>query len=281
MDSELDPATAALAAEPEPEPVEPEVAKEPSNEPPEGISEPTSTPSQDDYDALVRDREADRQRLATLEADNKALRQPAPAQQPVSEQEQEYKFYSPTELTDFVDKGIITEDQKTQRLMVQVEKRTVQLVREEMQRQQTVHQDTSNIDGYLAILPDLNDNKSENYKRFAEEWSFHASRGLANNDTTKLIALRSAFGSLDRLQKTKQVSDRAGERKLAHGEIGKRSESVASSDGDPIKALSKAEREQYAHLVETGQMTWKEVREDLEFAKTQTVNPGLRMRAVG
>ena len=152
-----------------------------------------------------------------------------------------------------------------------------------MAKERTQGRDISSVDGYLAIMPDLNNKTSENYKRFAEEWSFQANRGLPDNDTTKLIALRSAFGSLDRLQKTKDASDnKGGGPKTGHAEIGGRGDPAVKSDSDPIKGMPPAEKEHYTRLIAEGQYKdWKEVREEIEFAKKQTMNQSLRLRTVG
>lgn len=268
----------------DPEPVAPEPELEPEFIPEEPTDEETlprdpdadQFVSKDDYATIQSERDTVRERLAQVEAENATLRKPLPSVTPATEPE--FKFYTPTELTSAVDRGIITEDQRQERIELQSEKRTEKIVRETIRRERAVHEDTVGVEGYLSIMPDLNNQTSDNYQRFAEEWSFHTSRGLPNNETTKLIALRSAFGSLERLKKTKSLSQHSP--RLAHGEIGSRGEPATKNGGDPLLKLPKEEKQYYAEQVRSGYMTWDTVREELKFAQTQTVNPALRERSL-
>ena len=70
-----------------------------------GIEDTPKVPTQEEYDTLVRERETDRERFIVLEAENQALRQPAPVQQQPTTKDQEFVFYSPEDLTKAVDQG--------------------------------------------------------------------------------------------------------------------------------------------------------------------------------
>ncbi len=255
---------------------------------------PTATPAADDqprgddgkfvpqdtYDSVVRERDADRERLARSEADNAELRKP-PTSATQSPTEKEFKFYSAKELSTAVEKGLIDEDQKTEQLQLQGEKRTEKVVRDTIRSERQTQSNVDGVEGYLALMPNLHTNGSEEHKKFAAEWDFQIKNGAPNSEGTKMSALRSAFGPLDRLQRAKGVSD-ASAPKSAHEEVGNRGDNPpAANNGDLWAKLSTGDKATYDAMISRGLYANRAaVVEELKFAQTQTVNLGLRAKSI-
>ncbi len=235
---------------------------------------------QDTYDSVVRERDADRERLARSEADNAELRKPPPSATP-SPAEKEFKFYSAKELSTAVEKGLIDEDQKTEQWQLQGEKRTEQVVRNTIQSEQQTKSTTDGVEGYLALMPNLNNKGSDDYKKFEVEWKFNIANGALDNKGTTMNALRSAFGDLTRLQRAKATSD-ANAPKSAHEEIGNRGDNpLAANNGDLWAKLSPGDKATYDSMITRGLYTDRAaVVAELKFAQTQTVNLGLRAKSI-
>lgn len=270
---DLDPDIVALAAAAENPTQQPAADDQPRGDDGKFIAQET-------HDSVVRERDAERERSARLEADNAELRKPPPSATPPSA-EKEFKFYSAKELSTAVEKGLIDEDQKFEQLQVQSEKRTEEVVRKTIRSEAQTKSNADGVEGYLTLMPNLRTNGSDEHKKFAAEWDFQIKNGAPNSEGTKMSALRSAFGPLDRLQRAKGVSD-AHAPKSAHEEVGNRGDNPpAANNGDLWAKLPAGDKAWYTDAIARGlYANQAAVVEEIKFAATQTVNLGLRAKSI-
>lgn len=196
---------------------------------------------------------------------------------PQTQQETE-KVYTRTELTAFVDAGQLTRDEADRILDSQADRRTEQRSRETaaeiVGQATTVATLNTEIARYVAVVPELATAGSDAFKKVDEEY-----RSLVNitgqpepGDQTadlrlKLIALRSAYGAVEKLQRA-TAKDRETHQggDSGDGGGGDADESAGGSDGPP-KGLSREAKKHYGAQIERGMYTdWAAVSKELDGA---------------
>ena len=143
------------------------------------------------------------------------------------------KELSTAELRQAVDEGKLTEDESEAIKARQIEKRVTAKVTEEVETklaaQNRGERVSTEIGRYKEAIPDLTDTDSAAFKKVQTEFSYLTQQGYdANDPRTELIAVRGAFGDIDRLQKIEP-----GKRETHQETGGHSGPNTESTDGAP------------------------------------------------
>ena len=186
------------------------------------------------------------------------------------------QFYSRATLAQAVENGTITQEQMDAQLDWQVQYRADQTARQtaqQMLQSQTLRQDLGT---YQQFVPNVVVPGTQEHDRYQREHAWLVSQlGAQESEYTRLAAMRSAFGDLDTLRKTRAKPVPPA----AHQEVGAGSSQppTTTKPGDPVAKLNNEQRELYKTMIEKGvYKDWDAVREELTFATKQTLNPRLR-----
>jgi hypothetical protein len=208
--------------------------------------------------------------------------QDAPARQAPPAQPQ-VQFYSVAQLTEAVNNGIITEDQKIEQLQLQnreLAKREALQAFEQQSRQQSLTQQLSE---YSTLVPGWDQIGTEANKRASAEYKVLLGRGLQEDNTTKLLALERAFGPAHRIKEIRATQARTAAQRDTTQEVGRRGSPPPSSRRkDPLTVIPLEEKRWYKDKIDKGiYKNWDEVRAEIQWAATQTTNPRLRDKHAG
>ncbi len=152
---------------------------------------------------------------------------------PEADSPKEESWLSAAALRQAVDEGKMTEDESEAIKARQIEKRVTAKVTEEVETklaaQNRGERVSTEIGRYKEAIPDLTDTDSAAFKKVQTEFTYLTQQGYdANDPRTELIAVRGAFGDIDRLQKIEP-----GKRET-HQETGGHSDpNTESTDGAP------------------------------------------------
>ncbi|GMR03351.1 MAG: hypothetical protein BMS9Abin21_186 [Thermodesulfovibrionia bacterium] len=131
----------------------------------------------------------------------------------------------------------------------------VSTLNEHTQRTQTV---SSQVDNYREKVTGLMDDGSDNRKKVTSEFNYLVSIGYPNNQTTELAALRSAFGSAEKLNKETQA--RETHQETGGGEVNDIGENKV------LKSLSNRQKDYYRKQIDKGiYKDWDEVKDELSY----------------
>lgn len=213
---------------------------------------------------------------------------PAPvAFQPQAPQQADYQptiqFYSRAQLQEAVNNGVINEDQMITQLQLQERETTKQETLRAFHEQQRVQTLASQVQEYSALVPGWDQVGTPANQRVNPEWQRLINMGFPNNEATKLLALEKAFGTSTHIKQARQVQTQTAERRAVPQAIARRGGPPASAtQKDPLKALPQDELKLYKHYIEQGHYkNWDEVRQEVKYGLTQTVNTALRQRTAG
>tara|TARA_R110000796_G_scaffold252500_1_gene387163 strand:- start:9727 stop:10530 length:804 start_codon:yes stop_codon:yes gene_type:complete len=187
------------------------------------------------------------------------------------------KTYSRKELQDYVDAGSITEDQRDQQLDFQAQQQAEARMDSKLAAQQEISKADSVIEGYRAVVDDLDDPNSDNRQKAEDAYKDIVDlHGKPKDDLAvrklNALALQQAFGPLKNLQKRhRDISNKARETHQETGGYG--SEGNGGSDPE-TKGMSKRVVDYYKPQVDKGQMSWAAVKDELKYVK----NPAVRER---
>jgi len=209
-------------------------------------------------------------------------------QTPVREEYQpppqpQIQFFTVAQLSEGVNNGVITEDQKFEQLQLQnreLAKRDAAEAWHREQRTQTLRQELNEysqlVPGWDVVGTPANLEATRNYQDLLK-------RGLSENETTKLLALERTFGPAHRIKAARASKVRTSTQRDTAQEVGRRGTSPSSkSKADPLSILSLDEKRLYKSYIDKGiYKNWGEVRAEVKGAATQTSNPQLRAKHAG
>ena len=208
---------------------------------------------------------------------------PTPVAQQDAPQQPQVQFYSVSQLSEAVNNGIITEDQKIEQLQLQTREQTLREADQrayQRQRQQTVG---NQINEYRNLVPGWDQVGSPANQQATPEYQRLLNMGLGDNDTTRLLALERTFGSAQRIREARATKTRTASQRDTTQEVGRRgSPSASHGKKDPLSILSLDEKRLYKFYIDKGVYNnWDEVRSEIKGAATQTSNPRLRAKQAG
>jgi hypothetical protein len=193
------------------------------------------------------------------------------------------QFFTVAQLSEGVNNGVITEDQKFEQLQLQnreLAKRDAVEAMRNQQREQTLasqlHEYRQLVPGWDTVGSPANIQATQNYQRLL-------GLGLTENDTTKLLALEQTFGPAHRIKAARASKVRTSTQRDTAQEVGRRGSPPSSkSKADPLSILSLDEKRLYKSYIDKGiYKNWGEVRAEVKGAATQTSNPQLRAKHAG
>jgi hypothetical protein len=200
----------------------------------------------------IRALQDERTKRQTLEGQLEAERQ-ARVTAPKPEPKAEPKVTVETVIGAY-QKGEITEAQKDQYLygiaVRDAEERAVTRTRETTAADRSRNEALTDINGYLAAKPSLNDTSSEEYQKVATTFQKFLARGLPNNEATKAAALAAALGPLESLTAKTQLKERT--REPGGGTFTERSDGTHVEDGGKSDPLKHVDKEQIAYWQRMG-----------------------------
>lgn len=206
--------------------------------------------------------------------------QDAPQAPPAQPQVQ---FYSVSQLSEAVNSGIITEDQKIEQLQLQnreMAKREALQAFEQQTRQQSLSQQ---LHEYSTLVPGWDQVGTPANQRASAEYQVLLGRGLDESNTTKLLALERAFGPAHRIKEARATQARTASQRDTTQEVGRRGSPPPSQRSkDPLSILSIEEKRLYKGYIDKGiYANWDAVRAEVKGSATQTTNPRLRAKHAG
>ena len=194
-------------------------------------------------------------RATTLEAERQrdvATRSQAPATPPPATPDRP----APTreEMRHAVDEQTITQDQMDAELTRQSEQRVLEQAASAQEVKSRGDKLNTEVDQYLALVPDLNDVTSDNNRRFNAECAELHKRGFVNDVSTQLVALRNVLGDVGKI-KIPEIGheDREVDTTTHGGGGGGEEESKQAPEGaGPLKGLGQDHIDYYTKGIEDG-----------------------------
>lgn len=180
------------------------------------------------------------------------------------------KELSAAELRQAVEEGKLTEDEAHAITARQIEKRVTATVTEQVRENEAAlarknlgERVSVEIERYTQAIPDLADQSSAAFQKVRTEYQWLVSHGsTANDPQTELMAVRVAFGDIDKLQKIKP-----GQRET-HQETGGHSEPGGPTDhgdGSP-KDMPADTRRYYQDQINQGVVAdWKAAKDEWSY----------------
>ncbi len=183
--------------------------------------------------------------------------------------EEPTREFSRAELAASVEKGNLTQEQANDLWERQLVERATKAARETASQIVTVKETANRIDAemrrYKELVPNVMREGTDERSKVAEEYSYLVSLGEPEDRRTELKALRSAFGSVEKLEKSRSRAKpdvQPDEQTGAGGDAG-------GGDKDGIKGLTARERDYYRDQISKGRYKdWDAVKEELKHANT-------------
>lgn len=196
----------AKEPEPAPAPATPDEDREPSGDSPEAVfaRKQYREAKEARRVAAEREREARDEREARIRLEEQLrLAKEAPVQR-------EEKIYSIAEVRQAVRDGRITEDQGDgyiqDTIIPHQIKQTLEAERRKQTEQQPLERALADVEAYKAEIPDLNDPRSESFRKVAVEYQrLVKERGMPNNYVTQALAVETTLGKLSDIRKRSEV----------------------------------------------------------------------------
>lgn len=186
------------------------------------------------------------------------------------------KTYTRQQLQDGVDQGVITQEVMDNQLEAQVIAKARAAATEVTAESAEQQKSQKIIDDYIDTMPDIAEDGSENRELLFTAYEdikdvFGAPKTDADKRKLEALALKAAFGPLKNLKnRTRDISNKV---RATHQEVGGDAAAAAGetaeTKGIPARLVAHNKR-----LVETGQKTWADVRDELKYVK----NPQVRER---
>lgn len=196
---------------------------------------------------------------------------------------QQTRVFSVAQLQQGVDDGTITSNQMIEQLQVQNREEAsvaaIKAVREETRNKDITRQ----LDEFRQAIPGWDQPGSQANAKASPAYTRLLGMGLPETDTTRLLALEQTFGSMNRIRDAQTTRTRTAATRDTVQEVGRRGPPPSSrAKKDPLDILSMEEKKLYKDLIDKGSYSgWKEVREEVFSAATQTSNTGLREAHAG
>jgi hypothetical protein len=193
------------------------------------------------------------------------------------------QFFTPAQLRQGVEQGLITEDQMVEQLQLQNRELAKQEALKAI-RQETVNQSiTRQLNEFRHLVPGWDQVGSHANKQATPAYQELLSRGFPDDDNTRLLALERTFGTVNRIKDARVAQTRTASLRETTRDVGRRGSPPPSGKRkDPLEILSLDEKRLYKQYIEKGLYAdWNAVRKEVQHAATQTVNPRLREKHAG
>lgn len=204
---------------------------------------------------------------ATLPADQGFTPYTPPRETTPPPAQPQVQFFTTAQLTQAVNEGLITEDQKIDQLQLQNRELAKQEALKAFQQQSINQTISSQLDEYRKVVPGWDQTGSPANVRAAPAFSKLLQRGFLDNDSTRLTALEMTFGTLERIQEARAAQTRTASLRAVPQEVGRRGQPPSSKKAkDPLDTLSIEEKREYQRLIngKTGPyQTWNDVRKEI------------------
>lgn len=213
-------------------------------------------------------REKDTAKISQLERDLQSERESKIRFEEQAKSNQPKETYSRAELLSMVDDGQLSQLKADSLWESQIEKNVTEKVLQQVESSNANSRVGRELDRYIEFVPDLMKDGSENRAKVAKEFSYLVSHGSPGDQSTQLAALRTVYGSIEKLSKksTQHVE--------THQETGGGHKPEPKTDKGLLKTLSSREKAHYEKGIEKGLYKgWDDVEKELEYA-----NPSVRKR---
>jgi hypothetical protein len=204
----------------------------------------------------------------------------APPPPPPPPQQQ---VFTPAQLRQGVEQGLITEDQ----MVEQLQKQNLEMARQEAReavRQEAFQQNiTKQLQDFRQLVPGWDQPGSPANQRATPAFQELLQRGFADDDNTRLLALERTFGTVDRVREARAAQTRTASQRPTAPEVGRRGAPPSTTTRkDPLDAIPLEEKRLYKAYIEKGVYAdWNAVRAEIQHSAKTTTNPRLREKTLG
>jgi hypothetical protein len=205
-----------------------------------------------------------------------------PRSEPVQAQP-EIKFFTTEQLRQGVNDGLITEDQMVTQLQLQTKEQAKREALQAFQQQAQAQTVTQQLNEYRQLIPGWDQTGTQANQQATPAFLRLLQLGLADNDTTRLLALEQTFGPVNRMKEARATKARTASLRPTPQEVGRRAVAPPRSGRkDPLDSISLEEKKLYREYIRQGHYKdWNAVRAEIKDEGALTVNPGLRAKVKG